>query len=897
MRCFALMLSTLCIAAQAKDAAAPNAIDRVQTAIEDPANLLLLDVMVERISVAGAMNAYQVGDAVFVPMAELARVLTLLVQVDTTTRRAKGFLLSTENTFDLDVDARRVFIAGKESTFDAQRLTAQSDDIYVDTRLIETWWPVQLKVDLSKLQLLVKPKESLPLQLRLARERAARSMNLDSSTGTSISRSFPKLIIPYERFSLPSIDQTVSLYAGGSSAGVSNWATSSSTFLNGDLFGLEASGFVYLGSTNAAPVDRKLRLTLGRSDNSGLLFGRLPATTAQVGNVLLPGVDHITRSSATGNGILLSNVPLSRPQTYGVTSFKGALQPGWDVELYFNDALVGYQQSRPDGTYSFEDQTLIFGENRYRLVFHGPQGQLRVESKTFQLDASTVRPGEFLYTVGSQRDDQGFDRQQVHVEYGLTSEIAAHGGFHISGPTVRRPQREYLSGGLRSFVNGWSVDADGIWCLPCSRGLVSMGLHRRLTYGSLRLTQLYLRDFESDLYPQTDKVIDASTQGRIDLSLPLAPKRRLPLTLQFRTFQLRNGLTDHQTTVRVTQSLLGATVTQEVLHERQDGVRAVSGNLQLSRTVAGASTRAQLNHTLHPTVRAQVGSIVTDMSLPAGIRMNTAVTHVFRNRDTTLSVNLNRSFGAFSLRAGFTRNSTRSISGSIQVFTSVARDSRADRWHFGAIPLGSSGAASVRTFLDKNLNNRFDEGDEAIEGATFRVNGSTSPVKSDAAGYAYLARLPSHRQVSVEVNPGSLEDSQWSPLIPGVTLLPRPGRSASLDFAVIVTADIDGFVYLERNGQQRGVSDVVLQLYDARGEVVSSVRSIGDGYYIFTGVRPGRYKIGVAPDLIERLGLEPVDPQPVEILSDGSFVDAVDFVLRSLDDEDEPDQESPPRER
>ncbi len=881
-----LALSSACIGSQAAEAPQPRTTDTVQAAIEDPANLLLLDVIVERISVAGAMSAYQIGDAVFVPMAELARVLTLLVQVDTTARRGKGFLLNAENTFDLDVDRRRVFLAGKESTFDASRVTVQPDDIYVDTRLLEQWWPVSLKPDLSKLQLLVKPREPLPLQLRLARERAARSMNISSSPGGASSRSFPQFTIPHETFSLPAIDQTLSVYAGGSKTGLTNWAASSSTFLNGDLFGLEASGFAYVGSTNATEVDQKFRLTLGRNDLSGRLLGRLAATTAQVGNVLLPGVGHISRSSATGNGVLLSNVPLSRPQTYGVTSFKGALQPGWDVELYFNDALVGYQQSRADGTYSFEDQMLVFGENRYRLVFHGPQGQLQVESKTFQLDASTVRPGEFLYTFGTQKDDQGFDRSQLQLEYGLTKEMAAHGGLHVSGATVRRPQREYLSAGLRTFVNGWGIDTDGVWCLPCGGGLASMGLHRRLTYGSLRLTQVFLRDFASDLYPQVDRVIDASTQGRVDLSLPLAPKRRLPLTLQFRATHLRNGTMDHETTARVTQSLLGATLTQEVTHEHQDGTRALTGNLQVSRTVAGASARAQLSHTLHPSVRAQVGSMVADMSLPGGVRMNTALTHVFNNRDTTLSVSLNRSFGQFSLRAGFTRTTSGSISGSMQVFTSAARDARAKRWHFGAVPLGSSGSASVRTFLDKNLNSRFDADDQAIEGATFRVNGSTSPVKSDASGYAFLARLPSHRQVSVEVNPGSLEDSQWSPVVPGVTLLPRPGRMANLDFAVIVTADVDGFVYLDRNGQQRGVSDVVLELYGAQGEMVSSVRSIGDGYYIFTGVRPGRYTIGVAPDLLQRLGLEPVEPQAIEILADGSFVEAVDFVLRPMEDDD-----------
>lgn len=257
------------------------------------------------------------------------------------------------------------------------------------------------------------------------------------------------------------------------------------------------------------------------------------------------------------------------------------------------------------------------------------------------------------------------------------------------------------------------------------------------------------------------------------------------------------------------------------------------------------------------------------------------MTHVFDTQDTTWALNFNRSFGQFALRTGFTRNSAGAISGSLQVFTSLARDTRAERWRFGALPHGSYGAASVRTYLDKNLNNVFDAGDEPIAGASFRVNGSTSTVKTDESGFAYIGRLNSHQQTSIELNPASLEDSQWSPASRGVALTPRPGRIVEIDFPVVVAADIDGYVYLERNGQQRGVSDVMLHLYDASNVLVTSVRSTGDGYYIFTGVRPGKYTIGVSPELIQRLRLEPVEMEAVEITTDGGPANGIDFVLRT----------------
>ena len=65
----------------------------------------------------------------------------------------------------------------------------------------------------------------------------------------------------------------------------------------------------------------------------------------------IPALANVARSSSIGNGLLLSNVPLTRPLNYRSQTFQGDLPPGWDVELYFNDALIGFVQSRPDGRY------------------------------------------------------------------------------------------------------------------------------------------------------------------------------------------------------------------------------------------------------------------------------------------------------------------------------------------------------------------------------------------------------------------------------------------------------------------------------------------------------------------------------------------------------------------
>ncbi|MFM7704447.1 MAG: hypothetical protein ACKO6D_05940, partial [Rubrivivax sp.] len=246
----------------------------------------------------------------------------------------------------------------------------------------------------------------------------------------------------------------------------------------------------------------------------------------------------------------------------------------------------------------------------------------------------------------------------------------------------------------------------------------------------------------------------------------------------------------------------------------------------------------------------------------------------------SLSLTLNRNLGTYSIRAGLSRSTSGITTAGLQFFTSGARDPGSERWMFAALPGANSGATSARVFLDRNLNGTFDAGDEPITGAGFFVNGTGAPVRTDASGLAYIPRLTPHRVAGISLNPSSLEDSQWSPGGPGVSFMPRAGRVAMLEFPVMVTAEIDGYVQLETDGQRRGVSDVQLELYAADGALAMRVRSTADGYFLISGVKPGRYTLRVAEEQIRRLALQPVQALTVEVASDGQVANGHDFVLR-----------------
>jgi len=139
---------------------------------------LLLAVRLDGSLLADALSAYEVGNELLLPLGELARLLTLGVTLDPATRSAAGFVVREDRGFRLELDAARVSLPGAApEAVDPALMRWLDDDLYVASRLLQRWWPLDLDLQLSSLTRTVVPREKLPIQARLERERAARALS------------------------------------------------------------------------------------------------------------------------------------------------------------------------------------------------------------------------------------------------------------------------------------------------------------------------------------------------------------------------------------------------------------------------------------------------------------------------------------------------------------------------------------------------------------------------------------------------------------------------------------------------------------------------------------------------------------------------------------------------
>jgi len=831
---------------------------------------VLLEVRLRQHQLAEAIVAWPVqggtaaGPAdLALPLGELARLLTIAIKTDPAAGTASGYLGTPEHAFSLDAASGAVLIDGRREQVDPALLRREADDIYVPVHLLARWLPLALRIDWSALSLDVVPSVRLPLESALARhEQQLRPAQAYRDPG------YPRLVLPTAMASAPFIDQSLGFDAVRS-AGAASGAVNYSAYATADLLGMQAALFAGARAQHSSgastPIagaltrrEMVLRLTIGRQDPDANLLGPLHASTALLGNVPVAALDHVSYAATAGNGFLLSNRPPNQSTSFDRHTLEGELAAGWDVELFYNGALAGFQQAGADGRYRFDNLPLAYGANEFRLVFHGPLGQMRVERRSILLEQSALAPGSMVYLAAAQRDDRGHTRVLARLDAGLTRFLSASAAF-TRLPEGPSKARDYLSLALHAYVRALIA---GLTVVRADSGgrLLEASVKTRVAGMSVSASRAFLADFTSEIYRPANDPVRSRDELRIDAApgfgaLPppaTAPDAEslpafvLPLALQLRrdTLSSSRQLIDAQ--LRVAAYVRGTAVSNQLRWQKLDGQRSADGALGLSRRVADYGVSAQLQYGLLPKRALSALSLNADASVGPGALATLGLTRDFSNGlergRYRLSAGYNRSLGEVAVGVSAFYSSRGEIGVGLRLFTAIGREPRAGLWHASAQPAAATGAASLRAYLDRNGNGRFDGGDTPIANAAFTINGARQNARTGLDGVALLERLPAGAPLDLAIDPDSLADPQWTTAGRGVRLVARAGAVGRIDLAVSISGDIDGSVY-QPGAARRPAAGVKVELVGADGAIAASTVTGPDGYYLFPTVLPGAWVV------------------------------------------------------
>lgn len=858
-------------------------------------DILILQVALGNLLLSDAMDALLLDGRVLLPFQELVLALDFAIEADAMSGTANGWFLSTNRIFTMDVMSGEVVVDGKSATFNPRLTELFLGDIYVDTRLLAEWFPMHFDINLAQLKVVVISEEPFPVELQRARDALRGRVQL---FGPAEDRDLPILNLERRMFSMPFVSTNAEIsYRNGEEG---NRLTGRyDLFAASQLFYMDGQLFI---SGQHDDLLTQARVSLARRNEEGGILGPLDLTEIEFGDVFTPRMQLVSRTGL-GRGFTASNMPLKALTEFDQITLNGDLPQGWEVELYRNEVLLDFRTFRPDSRYIFEDIPLLVGENRLRLTFFGPQGQVRNETQTFNVGADQIQPGSHLFRVsvsqggmtvltGASRgsfgnstlveeEDVGAIRATGEYLYGISNRLSV--GATVATLGVQGSQHNYAGGrvlaSLGRVLGTIDVvkDFDGGWA-----GRVKANA----SFGNTLITVEHsqLSDFESEEFRGSGG-LKSRSELRVDGTLNIAG-RSISIGLTGSHDQREGGGSQNRADARISTVFGRAAVSNTIRWTSSKTNGSTSTNISGAILVGGqwrnTRLRGQLLYNLNGLKILRTASATAiiplgdrfQSQLGANLALAGGGEHTFSASVSTRQLPVNMGLGVSVTSGG-------DIDIRLNSAFSFGLDPRTNDIHFDQRSLTDSAALSALAFIDNNGDGVFDEGDDPIENVGFRIGRRQLREYTDETGVAFLTQLPVYSREEFEVAVNTVEDPYLMPVEPAYAINMRPGTAMTVDFPFVMTGEVDGTVFLSRDGFLSEVSRVRLQMVDQNGNVIQVQRSAYDGFYLFDALPPGDYILRVDPDQAERLGYNVEGTSEITIAGDGVIFSGRDFVLEA----------------
>ena len=851
-------------------------------------DILVLEVRVGNKATGHGLIAYQHEEATLLPLGELCSILELSIMVDPDNGTAQGWIIHEDRTFALNLPAQTISRKGNLEPLPGILVGYDENDIYIQSTVLEQWLPVDLSINLPRMHVKISPRETLPFQSRLKRDEQ-RSYWL-SRHGNDKNK-YPMQQAPYRMWSYPLVDATAGFLTGRQPL-TQRFALQS----HADIAGLSTNLFIsHLGNTNHSQTIARLKA--GRWSPEGGLLGPVGATQYEAGDLYISRIPLISMSKQ-GLGLMVTNQSIGHNREFDTTEIQGDAPPGWEAELYINGTLYDFQTIGTIGEFRFTKVPLVYGTNIFRTVLYGPRGETREIVKNANISAEMSDVGELKYRAIVVREGKGLLtkpasnnyllnepwNQQVELSYSLTPKHALVG--NVSRLRVEGSQELFSS--LTSHNSLGRVYLETILAKSMRGGSAfSLAGQARFMNQNLFASHKSSSNYRAEAYFGNSNLV-GETVFRSSGSLMHLGTGMLFYNLSAinRNFEDSVLKMDNEFKFHISGNISRLLLSHNLRYRESHYENSIASDLkgtQLVRAQLGPlSLRGDLNYELSPNRFRSAGATINWFQTDR-VQLVARGAHFLKPEFGNDSVGLDVTvfFDQFSLGANYSYFKFGGPSIGLTIGTSLTRDNRSSCFAVQHRRLANHSAASVRTFIDLNGNKVFDETDEPLPGIGFLNLTAWKNIRSNDNGAALLTGLLVHHAQTIKLDLNTIDDPYLVPLTEGINVVGHPGSFVDVDFAFSYVGEMEGMV-LDAGAMEAPIRHVGLEVLDAEGNRVQSSVAEFDGYYYFSKLYSGEYKLGVIASTINTNRYLLPEPVPFLIPEDGGFITGPDVVLQRI---------------
>lgn len=817
------------------------------------------------------------NEALF-PLYSLSKALSFSIKVDPMDGVAQGWFYEERNVFHLDLNRNTALVGGKDITLPEGGAEAHFEDIYVKASLLENWFNINIRPDLSRLQMFVTSNDkAFPFEEEFARKKRADS--LVAGKGGNARDYNSETLLPYKWLAPPSFvwQQTVQArHSNGNNN--TNANTSFSLQSYGDVL---KSGARLVLSGVAGTGDSKTKISnaqgaFQKRDPGNGMLGLLKAGRVMVGDVSYPDVPLIV-GSKRGRGVMVSSDSnLSASRSYGAETYNldGDAPLGWDAELYRNGYFVSFQTVNSNGRYSFDDVELVRGYNLFQVILYGPEGQKRTQTQRVVRGQEMLQEGQLNYNFAAGQPEADFlpiaDNARTdstlggsgHIAYGIKNYLTLGASFFTGADSTDTSD---------SRLSALNVSAVTSFLGMKVQGLLMHANEGRKAYEVAASTQVaganisaghtryegFLED-DRDLLSTTE--VDANRNfGAFSASVSAEKNKYQKIDDEL---VLNGNISIRVAGVNISNSL-ERTISDNELQDDLEGDVSILTNLVDWRL--RGDLKYDLDHGVKNRMRSANFSAYKKLGKTATMRFNTA--YDFPNDITSADLRYSKELEKYSVDLSIGATTQRDYFGGLTFRTGFQPDTEG-KYHMVSARDGGLGAVGLRAYLDENGNRLYDMGEKLLPNITFRSNRGLVDKQTDQNGAIFVRGL-SEGPTRFELDEASLPSIYIKPYDDYIDIIPRSGATTTLYMGFEQLGEIDGFVYAYSDSEkQKPYPGLDVLLLDAdSGEEVVSATSEYDGYYVFPAISMGSYVLQVLPawdsDDIPPISVELTNDNPV----------------------------------
>jgi hypothetical protein len=864
-------------------------------------NLLILDIKLRKKPLNTAFEAYQHEGGFFIPLGALSQAVQFAIEVDGDTGLASGWFINENNLFVLDLSRQELVIKGEKKSLNINKVYPYFGDIFVDTSLIEEWFGISVAVKMSQLTANLKPDMPLPVEKQLKRAQLKKELAA-ASKGTTVQESkLPKKHQKYKLFSLPFIDfsnsQTLS-----KSSGILNRNNQYSLLARSDI-GLMNAQLNMTGSAKDKNKVGSVNTKLERKSYDGNVAPFFPANHVIVGDINAVSSPYLN-SSPSGRGIYVSQRDLNSASQFDKTDFIGTSHPNWDIELYRNNVLIDILTVGNDQKYEFRDIPILFGENNFRLVFYGPQGEIEYKVHNYNIASSTLLAGEYEYEFSlDQRErsvvevtpePQGRPEDYRYIgsaRVGLNNNFTLKSIFtHMPEVSIDQEFEQHKGNQYQTFILQGNLhkvytESKYIRNMRHKGWLSEFSANTRLFDITTRATLTAFRG----LTTPTLNSITEKKKHRIEYSfsgsaLDFFLSKGIGYTIDNVYESFKDNSSTNNNGITLTSNFNGVRIAATMDHAA-------------SKSSSGATTRS-VNGNITTTQRLRTLSISSthDYQLQAKadiLSSNFTIQKLYEN-DISVGLNFGRNYtgnmvtnyGAsiskkfkkvlFSFNAG--GDNEENYSFGTQFSFAFGYDPRGRAPVMQSASLATGGVVSARAFHDKNYNNQLDEGEETLSGVEYSIKGLMQEGKEGKP--RLITNIAPYLPTDISLVPESLDDPFLFPADEGYNVTTHPGTINYLDFPVVSMTEADGTVRVQKGYNTKEVMfpEIIIKKQGDK-DFLKEVRGEYDGFYIADRLKPGKYIIEIGAKTLKRYGINKSPTLEFEVEPGSDFMSGLDILL------------------